>query len=45
VAARQLICVKSCRQFAPLFRMDGLEEMEDECFYYGEEGTEARSEV
>ena len=37
-----LICVKPHPQFAPLFRMDGMEEKEDGCFYYKEEGEEAR---
>ena len=44
VLGKRLVCVKPYPQFAPLFRMDGLEEMEDECFYHEEEGTEARSE-
>jgi len=37
---KRLVCVKPWPQFAPLFRMDGLEEREDGCFYCGEEGNE-----
>jgi len=37
---RQPICVKPYPQFAPLFRMDGMEE-DDGCFYWNEEGQEA----
>ena len=43
VEARRLVCVKPWPPFAPLFRMDGLEEREDGCFDYREE-NEARSQ-
>ncbi len=38
VTARRLVCVKPWPPFAVLFRLDGLEEKEDGCFYVGEEG-------
>ena len=41
VAERRVVCVKPYPQFAPLFRMDGLEEREDGCFYWKEEHEEA----
>ena len=41
VAARRLVCVKPYPQFAPLFRMDGMEVSTDGCFYYREEDEEA----
>lgn len=41
--AGKVICMKPYAPFAPLFRMDGLEEREDGCFYY-EEREEAGSE-
>ena len=44
VTARRLVCVKPYTQFAPLFRMDGLEEKEDGCFYVRGEDHEAGSE-
>lgn len=31
--SRRLVCVKPYKQFAPLFVLDGLEEVEDGCFY------------
>jgi hypothetical protein len=42
VLGRRPVCVKPYPPFAPLFRMDGLEEREDGCFYC-EEDEEARS--
>jgi hypothetical protein len=33
---KELVCVKPYPPFVPLFRMDGLEEKEDGCFYYEE---------
>ena len=41
---QRLVCVKPYLPFVPLFGMDGLEEREDGCFYYREEGSETRSE-
>jgi hypothetical protein len=35
--ARRLVCVKPYPPFVPLFRMDGLEEKEDGCFYLAKE--------
>ena len=35
--AKRVVYVKPYPQFAPLFRMDGMEEKEDGCFYYEEE--------
>ena len=32
VLDERLVCVKPYPQFAPLFRMDGMEETEDGCF-------------
>ena len=43
VLGQRLVCVKPYPPFVPLFRMDGLEEKEDGCFYC-EEWEEARSE-
>ena len=44
VQGRRLVCVKPWPQFAPLFRLDGLEER-DGCFYDSEgKGQEAGSE-
>lgn len=40
VAGRRIVCAKPYRQFAPLFRMDGLKEKEG-CFYVREEEQEA----
>jgi site-specific DNA recombinase len=37
IAGQQLVCVKPHAPFVPLFRMDGLEEKEDGCFYPLEE--------
>jgi hypothetical protein len=37
VEAQGLVCVKPYLPFVPLFRMDGLEEKEDGCFYPTEE--------
>jgi site-specific DNA recombinase len=37
VEAQRLVCVKPYPPFVPLFRMDGLEEKEDGCFYPGED--------
>jgi hypothetical protein len=37
VEAQRLVCVKPYPPFVPLFRMDGLEEKEDGCFYPTEE--------
>jgi hypothetical protein len=37
VKASRLVCVKPYQPFVPLFRMDGLEEKEDGCFYPTEE--------
>lgn len=37
------VCVKPSPPFTPLFRVDGMEEKEDGCFYY-EEDEEARHE-
>jgi len=37
VEAKRFICVKPYPPFVPLFRMDGLEEKEDGCFYPEEE--------
>jgi hypothetical protein len=34
VLGEQLVCVKPCPQFAPLFRMDEMEKKSDGCFYY-----------
>jgi hypothetical protein len=34
VLGERLVCVKPYPQFVPLFRMDGMEEREDGCFYY-----------
>ena len=34
VLGERLVCVKPYPQFAPLFRMDGMEEKKDGCFYY-----------
>jgi hypothetical protein len=42
VLGRKLVCVKPHPPFVPLFRMDGLEETEDGCFYC-EEDEEART--
>jgi site-specific DNA recombinase len=42
VSGQRLVCVKPHPPFVPLFRMDGLEEREDGCFYLAEE--EARSQ-
>ena len=36
VLGERLVCMKPYPQFAPLFRMDGMEEKEDGCFYYDE---------
>ena len=36
VEAQRLVCVKPYAPFVPLFRMDGLEEKDDGCFYPGE---------
>jgi hypothetical protein len=44
VVKDEIICVKPYAEFAPLFRMDGLEEREDGCFYYKEQEQEAGSE-
>jgi len=37
VLDEQLVCVKPYPQFAPLFRMDGMEKKNDGCFHYDEE--------
>jgi hypothetical protein len=37
VEAKRLLCVKPYPPFVPLFRMDGLEEKEDGCFYPAED--------
>jgi hypothetical protein len=37
VVESRIVCVKPYPQFVPLFRMDGLEEREDGCFYSKEE--------
>jgi hypothetical protein len=37
VGAQRLVCVKPYPPFVPLFRMDGLKEREDGCFYPGED--------
>jgi hypothetical protein len=37
VEAQRLVCVKPYPPFVPLFRLDGLEEKEDGCFYPREE--------
>ena len=37
VPGRRVVCVKPYPEFVPLFRLDGLEESEDGCFYYREE--------
>jgi hypothetical protein len=37
VLGRKLVCVKPYPPFVPLFRMDGLEERKDGCFYYEED--------
>ena len=37
VLGERLVCVRPYPQFAPLFRMDGMEESEDGCFYYDKE--------
>jgi hypothetical protein len=37
VEDQRLMCVKPYPPFVPLFRMDGLEEKEDGCFYSTEE--------
>ena len=37
VLGERLVSVKPWPQFAPLFRMDGMEEREDGCFYYDKE--------
>ena len=37
VLGERLVCVKPYPQFAPLFRMDGMEEKSDGCFYYDQE--------
>jgi hypothetical protein len=37
VEAKRLVCVKPYPPFVPLFRMDGLEEKEDGCFYPAED--------
>ena len=42
VLGRRLVCVRPDPPFVPLFRMDGLEEREDGCFYC-EEDQETRS--
>ena len=44
VLGERLAGVKPYPQFAPLFRMDGMEEREDGCFYYEEKDEEARPE-
>jgi len=44
VAARRLVCVKPWPPFVALFRMDGMEEKKDGCFYVEKEDQEARSE-
>jgi len=44
VANRRIVCLKPYPQFAPLFRMDGMEEREDGCCYYREEDEEAGPE-
>jgi hypothetical protein len=38
VLERKLVSVQPHRDFLPLFRLDGLEEKEDGCFYYREDG-------
>jgi hypothetical protein len=38
---KRLVCVKPYPQFAPLFRMDEMEEKSDGCFYCREEDEEA----
>ena len=40
VAACRLVCVKPYPPFVPLFRMDGLEEKANGCFYYKEKRKE-----
>jgi hypothetical protein len=44
VLGERLVCAKPYPQSAPLFRMDGMEEREDGCFYYEEEDEEAGPE-
>ena len=37
VLGERLVCVRPYPQFAPLFRMDGMEERQDGCFYPAED--------